>query len=349
MDAVMKEILSNSEKIWNSVEIHEVYLAYGGQQHLSSNKNRLMDRVSEILKEKIYLFKSPGVATILMHKQKATSLFQLVSYVEEENDVQVDKVAKQIIKEIKVLPKLKDSYPPLDKNSIWQSCSETLLLLLANISPSLSKSLPSALLANIVTTAVTTHPSMIQIALGLLAREKKTIQQLYAFGVSASYDEIRRYKISAAATSTFSDLSLDAEKGLIQGVCDNYDTNISSQNGLKSTHSLATIITQPVFNDSEVAKASVPRLKKVDLKSVKLNTIEMQMYKGEKKPLMPLNYPLICVLPLKVLCRQVLLVHEGSTTCITIFTPNRSCTGAKHKNSTLSIRFMAFLFRRKNA
>ena len=100
------------------------------------------------------------------------------------------------------------------------------MLLLAKISPSLSKSLCSALVANIVTSIVTSHPALLQIALRLLAREKKRIQQLYAFGVSASYDEIRRYKISAAATTNFSDLSLDAEKGLIQGICDNYDTNI---------------------------------------------------------------------------------------------------------------------------
>lgn len=88
-------------------------------------------------------------------------------------------------------------------------------------------------MANIVTSAVTSHPSMLLIALGLLAREKKTIEQLYAFGVSASYDQTRRYKISAAATTNFSDLRLDAERGLMQGICDNYDTNISSQNGLK--------------------------------------------------------------------------------------------------------------------
>ena len=38
----------------------------------------------------------------------------------------------------------------------------------------------------------------------------------------------------------------------------------------------------------------------------------MQMYKGEKIPLMPPSFSLIGVLPLKVLCRQVLLVNEGS-------------------------------------
>ena len=38
----------------------------------------------------------------------------------------------------------------------------------------------------------------------------------------------------------------------------------------------------------------------------------MQMYKGEKKPLMPPSFSLIGVLPLQVLCRQVLLINEGS-------------------------------------
>ena len=129
--------------------------------------------MSEILKEKVYLFKSPGVATILMHKQKATALFQVVSNVEEDNDIQVDTVANKIKKKIKTLPKLKDSYPPLDENSIWQSCSETILLLLAKISPSLPKSLCSALVANIVTSAVTSHPAMLQIALGAAGSRKE--------------------------------------------------------------------------------------------------------------------------------------------------------------------------------
>ena len=53
IDFVIKEILSNQDKIFNSVEI------YGGHQYLSSNKNRLVNRISELLRDKIYLFKSP--------------------------------------------------------------------------------------------------------------------------------------------------------------------------------------------------------------------------------------------------------------------------------------------------
>ena len=83
--------------------------------------------------------------------------------------------------------------------------------------------------------------------LGYLLKKKQ--QQLYAFGASASYTEIKRYKILAAATTNFLELELNGNQELTQGVCGNYDTNVTSQNGLKTTHSLATIITQPINDD----------------------------------------------------------------------------------------------------
>ena len=87
---------------------------------------------------------------------------------------------------------------------------------------------------------------MLQVALGILVQEKKLIEHLYEYRVTASYDEIRRFKISAAATLTNSDTDkiLKPKNGLIQGVTDNFDANLCTQNGLKQTHSLATIITQ---------------------------------------------------------------------------------------------------------
>ena len=115
-----------------------------------------------------------------------------------------------------------------------------------------------------IITAVTSHLSMLQIALGLLAREKK-IHQLYAFGASAFYDKIRKNKISVAATTNFSEVKLNGNQGFLQGVCDNYDTSITSQNGLKTTHSEATIMTQPINNDFLDPKPAVPRLKKAEL------------------------------------------------------------------------------------
>ena len=58
---------------------------------------------------------------------------------------------------------------------------------------------------------------------------------------------MRRFRISAAskmANSTNGLVNFDCTNGLVQVVADNFDTEISSQNGLKSTHGLAIIITQ---------------------------------------------------------------------------------------------------------
>ena len=50
---VIKVILSNQDKSWNSVETYDVYIEYGGHQHAPSNKNRLMNRISELLHDKV--------------------------------------------------------------------------------------------------------------------------------------------------------------------------------------------------------------------------------------------------------------------------------------------------------
>ena len=42
-----------------------------------------------------------------------------------------------------------------------------------------------------------------------------------------------------------------------------------------------------------------------------MSNIEMQRYKGEKKPLMLSSYSLINVLPLKVLCHQAILLCQS--------------------------------------
>ena len=109
-----------------------------------------------------------------MHKQKASNLFRLVNCNDNKNyKLQIDQITGKIKKEIIKLSKVKEKYPQLDKVSTWQSCTENLLLLLSKVSPSLNKTLCGALVRNIVTTVVTSHSSMLQIALELLDRQKK--------------------------------------------------------------------------------------------------------------------------------------------------------------------------------
>ena len=126
--------------------------------------------------------------------------------------------------------------------------------------------------------------SMLQISLGLFVREKKIIECLQELGVTSSYDKVRRFKISAAHHANKDHYILDSEKGLILGVSDNFDANISTPNCLKQTHSLTTALLQ-CGNLTHVADFRSPirrsKKKKKDLSSVELHEPKMRIFKGK--------------------------------------------------------------------
>ena len=70
---------------------------------------------------------------------------------------------------------------------------------------------------------------------------------MYKFGVACSYDEVLRFKKSAAHASESVQMrglehTSNNDAGLVQVIVDNFDAYISSQNGLQYTHSLAMVI-----------------------------------------------------------------------------------------------------------
>ena len=87
------------------------------------------------------------------------------------------------------------------------------------ISPNFKNSKAIALISSMIITIARSKVSTLQVALGLLLQEKKLIEHLYEYGVTASYDEVRRFKISAAySASQEKEKTLDSKVGLIQGV-----------------------------------------------------------------------------------------------------------------------------------
>ena len=70
------------------------------------------------------------------------------------------------------------------------------MLLLAAMSSSQDSTMPGATVGHIVTSAVTGYATILQIALSLRLNHKRNISdQLREFGVTASYDELRRSRI----------------------------------------------------------------------------------------------------------------------------------------------------------
>ena len=126
-----------------------------------------------------------------------------------------------------------------------KNVSETLRAPLSQISDELpANELPAILIGNIISSVVRKKPTSLLIDLALLVRENKLIDYLYDYKVVCSYDEVKRFKASAAVENTKS-ITLNLRnhtQGLVQAVADNFDTTISSQNG-KKANPLASIAT----------------------------------------------------------------------------------------------------------
>ena len=74
-------------------------------------------------------------------------------------------------------------------------------------------------------------PTPLQVALATVIKEKERIQELNQFGVLCTYDEVQRFRRSAAHASkqlTNRGLTPSARQGggLVQVIVDNFDANI---------------------------------------------------------------------------------------------------------------------------
>ena len=189
-----------------------------------------------------------GVASLFVFRSKASSLLRLVPNADDDDiEIAVEKVAHQISRDVKEsLVDDKNYHARVDKDIALDCVSSTLLSLLSKLSKTLDHTLPAGLIGNIVTNAINRRFTALQIALGVVLNRKGLIEQFYEFLVSCSYDEVLRFKASAASAAV-SNASLRGHchdgYSLIQFVADNFDAHISSQNGLLSTHSLAMLLT----------------------------------------------------------------------------------------------------------
>ena len=118
------------------------------------------------------------------------------------------------------------------------------------------------------------------------------IEQMYGFRVTCSYSEARWYKASAAAAAVkFSKVKEIVKElpGLVQVVSDNFDATISSQNGPRSTHSLAVLLTMPDTHDTTADYGTIKRVTTDEMKQAVtvVDDVPVQRFNGLKKPQMP--------------------------------------------------------------
>ena len=92
LNYVVKSIRNEKDKVWTSSELLEAYKEMGGTE---TNSSRLISRINEFLGDEIYFFKCPGLATILMHKTKASQILNVEANNEEDEYLETQKIAKK--------------------------------------------------------------------------------------------------------------------------------------------------------------------------------------------------------------------------------------------------------------
>lgn len=238
----------------------------------------------------------------------------------------LNRIAKKVRSEVKSINLDKNHYSTtMNKDIAMNEVSETLMTLLGLVSAKLDRTFPAIMMGSILTGAVKNNSTALQIALGSkLGRSKNIITTMQSFGVTCSYDEVLRFKRSAAKAATMERSCLGisaASEGLVQVVVDNFDAEISSQNGKLSTHSLAVLVTQPesISDADQCHREAIPRISKEQMSEPIDYDVTIQRYNGPKKPKMPESAAVSTVLPLKLLAQQATLKQRADETDFAFF------------------------------
>ena len=90
------------------------------------------------------------------------------------------------------MTKRKREYNTINIKNLFDDCSSILISFLSKFSPSFDKRL---------TAAMTNSFTHLQLSLGILVHDKKLVEHLQEYGLTSTYHEVGRYKISAAVAS----------------------------------------------------------------------------------------------------------------------------------------------------
>ena len=162
----------------------------------------------------------------------------------------------------------KDSYDTrVKREKCRETVNDTLLQRLGKLSLNLDRALSAPLIGSIETGVMKNRPTRFSFANYSWHQDeeiKKLIEVLKKYGVTCTYDNVRRFKHSAAKAIT-TEPSLPglstSSSSLVQVIVDNLDTDLSSPNGKSSTHSLAMLLTQPDSTSERVQEDTVRRVK----------------------------------------------------------------------------------------
>ena len=289
LQSLAKELQDQRSLKWDSVQLMERFVQLGGHQMKRSKLiNLLCHKIDELV-----VLSAPGYRSLLFSNNSDATLKMIKDEDEDDNLKAAMKiVAKHIRRECSEIEYHRHTYnTKILKPIAEEHVPSTLQQLLGMLSLG-EQSLPTLLIGNMVTSSIKKHPTPLQIAIGVFLRRKKLIMQMHDYLVSCSYDELLRFKRSSAVAKYNQMCSTRQQpisvEGLVQVIVDNFDAELSSPNGLLSTHEMAIIEMHSTVLEHQVTD-TIPRISKSEMSNPICFDEEDEIipYSATEKPLPP--------------------------------------------------------------
>ncbi|KAL8581927.1 hypothetical protein ACOMHN_010301 [Nucella lapillus] len=273
--SVIDNMNENKTSTWTTNDLYNLYLSAFG----TLSKKQMIANVTRYFGEEVLVMHVEGCESILGMRASIGRMVKLVKSRDDEDGDELTKLVRKIQKEALAAPIPSDYHmSSFEYTKIIESTSPTLLRLISSLVSAGCVTKKALTLAQCVQQHI--GGNMNQTTLGLAVKlhhkygSSELIQTLNEHGITASYDEVLRFRKSVAKFVTDNQqeyhkkLGLTTEIGPIFSWADNYDLFIASPNSTKCTHAMVCEFTQHpagIIESSSnvgVMQLTIPRLKK---------------------------------------------------------------------------------------
>ncbi len=270
LSEVMIHMHNDRSRLWNSIELHELYIQFGGDL----GRKALLSNLMNCLGNDGVIIRIDGCASVIGFRKTVGNTLKMVKagdsdriddvvevtvtvvfnpwslYVPVSPHHQFDHFMRQVRTETRDVEYNSANYDLsiFTKAKTIESTSPTLLKLVAELVSNGKVTKKAVSLSQAIQSHVTSIRN--QITLGLAVKlhhrhgSSDLIRLLHDHRFVASYDEVRRFRKSAAKlmgddVNVFHQfMGLDRSVGLIFGWFDNLDLQVCTPNGQRNTHAM---------------------------------------------------------------------------------------------------------------
>ena len=303
IQSVIDDMYANRKHCtWISIELHDKYVDLNGQL----TRKQMFTKLIKYLGNDLVVLNIEGCASVVGFHEYVSKILK-ISKVESVDEEKEDALVRKITTEALEIPTNKKNYDFGDFThaKTTEQTSRTLLRFISKLISNGKVTKAAMSLSQSIQYCITNTGNQTTLGLGVKLHHKfgssDLIHLLHQNGYIVSYDEVLRFRKSAAKYVGDNALTMHRMRGfnqtvgLVFGWYDNFDLLVSTPNGRRETHAMATEfpmhpagIIETCNTQHGISTLTFPRLTTKQCKSVGNSTaIPLQHYTGPKKVIPP--------------------------------------------------------------